>query len=189
MPAKKSRNCKTQAPRIDALAVGEIVMGVRYKFIVSNTELGLPEYKFDVGGMRGVSGIEAIAAKNHGRASARKLAQRMLVGILPQGIYASDDHTRAWIALRRAEERAQGSSGTSIYIEGDGVTRICDGVETYYYYTSNGYVWSSDPDAQVCAGLRSTGVTLMVTSTDNLLKTIRLHSRIARIQARAEAAR
>ena len=94
MTAKKSPNCKTQAARINARTVGLIV--VKGQALVLTD---LASYHFVVNGCA-ATGIHAIAALNHGRASARRMASQLLNGKLPRGITTDNAATIAWMELR-----------------------------------------------------------------------------------------
>ena len=92
--AKKSANCKTQAERIDAREIGLITIKGQALVLTD-----LASYHFVVHGTT-CNGIYAIAALNHGRASARRMAAQMLNGKLPRGITTDNAATIAWMELR-----------------------------------------------------------------------------------------
>ena len=94
MTAKKSPNCKTQSARLDARAVGALVLKGQ-PLVMSD----LASYHFCVHGSD-ANGIYAIAALNHGSASARGMARQLLNGKLPRKITATNEATIAWLELR-----------------------------------------------------------------------------------------
>ena len=94
MTARKSPNCKTQAARIDAREIG--LIAIKGQALVLTD---LASYHFVVHGTT-CNGIHAIAALNHGRASARRMAAQLLNGKLPRGITTDNAATIAWMELR-----------------------------------------------------------------------------------------
>jgi hypothetical protein len=92
--ANKSPNCKTQSARLDARAVGALMLSGQPLVMTD-----LASYLFRVHGSD-ASGIHAIAALNHGSASARGMARQILRGKLPRGITATNEATIAWLQLR-----------------------------------------------------------------------------------------
>ena len=94
MTARKSPNCKTQSARIDAREIG--LIAIKGQALVLTD---LASYLFVVHGTT-CNGIHAIAALNHGRASARRMAAQLLNGKLPRGITTDNAATIAWMELR-----------------------------------------------------------------------------------------
>ena len=94
MTAKKSPNCKTQSARLDAREVG--ALNLKGQALVMTD---LASYLFVVHGCD-ANGIHAIAALNHGSASARGMARQLLNGKLPRGITTTNEETIAWLQLR-----------------------------------------------------------------------------------------
>ena len=116
MTAKKSPNCKTQAARIDAREIGLITIKGQALVLTD-----LASYHFVVHGTT-CNGIHAIAALNHGRASARRMASQLLNGKLPRKITATNAATIAWMELRAEAYSDAQSARPTLY-------RYIDGVE------------------------------------------------------------
>jgi hypothetical protein len=134
MTAKKSPNCKTQAERIDAREIG--LIAIKGQALVLTD---LASYHFVVNGCA-ATGIHAIAALNHGRDSARRMASQLLNGKLPRKITATNAATIAWMELRA--ESADDAK----------CARILDGVRSAFEKAArDGTNWvDSLPDCIVC---------------------------------------